>query len=239
MPPGLRPPSAWCVVGLAACLAGCNGGNGAASAPAPGEKTAAGPSSTPPATAATQTASTASNKPRPRDLDTYMVLFDLGTYESKIAPAFDKYVSTGDTGALSELIRSGGEAIPNLADRKQRFEAAQKLAGPLVEARCLVKVSGSEPYQLGPSELVSYLYSASDWLRETLTARDISDISLDYPLGELTEIIRPVDAAEIRVNVRNIPMPEDAAIRKQLAALLAMMDAAGKNPKHVLALVMK
>lgn len=165
-----------------------------------------------------------------------MVLIDLGLYESKIAPAFDKYVGTGDASALAQLTT---EPIPDLKDRKQRLEAALKLAAPVVEAKCLIKLAGSEPYQLGAGELVSYLYSASDWLRETLTARDISDVALDYPLGEITEIIRPVDATEIRVNIRNIPMPEDAGIKKQLAGLLAMMDAAAKNPKHALAMVMK
>lgn len=165
-----------------------------------------------------------------------MVLLDLGVYETRIAPALDKYVATGDRSGLEKLTP---EPIPDLAERKQRLEAAFKLAAPIVESKCLVRVAGSEPYQLGGGELVSYLYSASDWLRETLTARDISDVALDYPLGEITEIIRPVDAAEIRVNIRNIPMPEDGGIKKQLAGLLAMMDAAAKNPKYALAMVMK
>lgn len=201
------------------------------------------PSAAASATAATpnpevgnQAAGPAASRPRPKDLETYMILFDLGIYESKIAPAFDKYVATGDASGLEKLT---SQPVPVLANRKQRLEAAQKLAAPIVEARCLVKLPGADPYQLGASELVSYLFSASDWLRETLTARDISDVALDYPVGEITEIIRPVDAAEIRVNIRNIPMPEDAGIKKQLAGLLAMMDAAAKNPKQALAMVMK
>lgn len=165
-----------------------------------------------------------------------MVLFDLGRYQSTVAPAFDKYVESGDASGVRKLTK---ETVPELSDRRQRIAAAQKLAGPVVEAECLVKLPGVEPYQLGGSELVSYLYSASDWLREALTARDISDVTLDYPLGEFTEIIRPIDATEIRVNVRNIPMPEDAQIKKQLANLLAMMEAAGRNSKYALAMVMR
>ena len=167
-----------------------------------------------------------------------MVLLDLGVYEGRIAPAFEKYVNAGDASGLRPLMADGVEA-PQLDDRKKRLEAAQKLAPAIMEAKCLVRLPGVEPYQLGAGELVSYLYSASDWLRETLTSKDISDITLDYPLGEHAEIIRPVDAAEIRVNIRNIPVPEDANIKRQLAALLSLMDDAAKNPRHAIAMVMK
>jgi hypothetical protein len=119
------------------------------------------------------------------------------------------------------------------------MEAALKLAPAVTEAICLVRLPGIEPYQLGGSELVSYLYSASDRIREALTSKDISEEALDYPLGEHTEIIRPADAAELRVNVRTVPTPEDANLRTQLAALLKMMDAAASNSRYALALVMK
>ncbi len=167
-----------------------------------------------------------------------MVLLDLGVYEGKISPAFEKYVKTGDASGLRQIVAAGIE-VPELDDRKKRLEAAQKLAPAIMEAKCLVRLPGVEPYQLGAGELVSYLYSASDWLRETLTSKDISDITLDYPLGEHAEIIRPVDAAEIRVNIRNIPAPEDANIKRQLAALLSLMDDAARNPRHAIAMVMK
>ena len=175
---------------------------------------------------------------RPRDLETYMVLLDLAVYKSKVAPAFDKYVTFGDSAGVRELMP--GVELPRSSDRKSRLEAALKASSSVVEAKCLVRLAGVEPYQLGGgSELVSYLYSASDWLRETLTSKDVSDLTLDYPLGEHTEIIRPADAAEIRVNARNVLPPEDATIKRQLAALLTMMDAASGNPNFALALVMK
>ncbi|MBM3792850.1 MAG: hypothetical protein FJW31_02050 [Acidobacteria bacterium] len=188
----------------------------------------------PAAPAAAQPKAGAGNKPR--DLETYMVLVDLDAYEKKVAPAFEKYVTSGDTEALAELTSA---AIPTLPDRKQRTEAALKLAPAVVEAKCLVKLPGIEPFQLGPGELISYLYSASDLIRDTLAARDISDVTLDYPLGEHTEIIRAADAAELRVNVRNVPVPEDAGITKQLADLLKLMDDSAQNPRHALAMVMK
>ena len=167
-----------------------------------------------------------------------MVLLDVGVYETKIAPAFEKYVSAGDASPLRRIVADGVD-VPELDDRKKRLEVAQKLAPAIMDAKCLVRLPGVEPYQLGASELVSYLYSASDWLRETLTSKDISDITLDYPLGEHAEIIRAADAAEIRVNIRNIPAPEDANIKRQLAGLLSLMDDAAKNPKHAIAMVMK
>jgi len=174
---------------------------------------------------------------RPRDLETYIALVDIDVYKSKVAPAFDRYVSTGETGDAAKLMP--GLTLPALDTKQKRLEAALKAAPPVVEAKCLVKLAGIEPYQLGGGELVSYLYSASDWLRETLTAKDISDETLDYPLGEHAEVIRPADAAEIRVNVRNVPTPPDAGIKNQLAALLTMMDAVSRNPHYALALVMK
>ena len=168
-----------------------------------------------------------------------MVLIDFDLYRTKIAPAFDKYVNAGDASQLRALVAQGVD-VPESSEKKARLEAAQKLAPAVLEAKCLVRLPGIDPYQLGGGgELVSYLYSASDWLRETLSSKDISDITLDYPLGEHTEIIRPPDAAEIRVNVRHIPAPEDAAIKKQLAALLTMMEAPEKNAKYALAMVMK
>ncbi len=176
---------------------------------------------------------------RPRDLETYLALVDLNVYKTRIAPAFEQYVNTGDARAVTALQRDGGGALPELTDRKKRLEAALKAAPAVVEAQCLVKLPGIAPYQLGGGELTSYLFSASDWLRETLTSKDISDVTLDYGLGEHTEIIRAADAAEIRVNVRNVPVPEDAAVKAQLTAFLAMMDAAGRNPHYALALVMK
>jgi hypothetical protein len=174
---------------------------------------------------------------KPRDLETYMVLLDLGVYKSAIAPAFDRYISSGDAKAVRHLLP--GAALPESPDRKNRLEAAQKVAPLVMESRCLVKLPGVEPYQLGGSELVSYLYSASDRLREALTSRDISEETLDYPLGEHTEIIRAEDAAEIRVNIRKVPSPEDAGLKTQLAGLLRMMDAAAGNSRLSLALVMK
>ena len=183
-----------------------------------------------------------SSKARPRDLETFMVLIDLGVYKSKIAPAFEKYVTTGDPSAIRALLPAAAPTVdlPEIDDRKKRLVAALAVSPRIVEAKCLVRPAGIEPYQLGGSTaLVSYLYSASDWLRETLTAKDISDLTLDYPIGEHTEIIRPTDAAEIRVYTRNIPAPEDAAIKTQLAALLKLMETAEKNPNYALALVMK
>ena len=182
-------------------------------------------------------ASTVTPGSRPRDLDTYMALIDLDVYKSKVAPAFDKYVNTGDDKAVRALLASA--SLPELGDKKKRLEAAIKLAPAVVEAKCLVKLPGIEPYQLGGGELVSYLYSASDWLRETLTSKDISDETLDYPLGEHAEIIRPADATEIRVYARKVPAPEDANVGKQLAALLTMMDAVSRSPHYALALVMR
>lgn len=191
-------------------------------------------------TASTAPAADAQTKPavagKPRDLETYMVLVDLDAYEKKVQPAFEKYVASGETDALAELTSA---AIPTLPDRKRRTEAALKLAPAVVEAKCLVRLPGIEPFQLGPGELISYLYSASDLIRDTLAARDISDVTLDYPLGEHTEIIRAADAAELRVNVRNVPVPEDASIKKQLADLLKLMDDSAQNPRHALAMVMK
>jgi hypothetical protein len=196
------------------------------------------PAPTAGSTAAVQSAagsSPASSKPR--DLETYLVLIDSSIYETKIKPAFDKYVNNGEPGPVRLLL--AGAVLAEDSSKPRRFEAAQRLSPAVMEAKCLVKLPGVEPYQLGPGELVAYLYSASDWLRETLTSKDISDIALDYPLGEITEIIRPTDAAEIRMYMRNVPAPEDAAIKKQHAALLTMMDAAAKNPKYALAMVMK
>ena len=210
---------------LIAALAGASCGGGASSTvTAPATKTEA---------------ASATTGSKPRDLETFMVLINFDLYRTKIVPAFDKYVNAGDASPLRELVAPGVE-VPELSEKKLRLEAAQKMAPAVLEARCLVKLPGIDPYQLGGGgELVSYLYSASDWLRETLSSKDISDITLDYPLGEHTEIIRPPDAAEIRVNVRKIPAPEDAAIKKQLAALLTMMEAPEKNPKYALAMVMK
>ncbi len=213
-------------------LLSCMGGKPGSTESAPASSEAAGvPSPT-----------AASSKARPRDLETFMVLIDLGIYKSKIAPAFEKYVTTGDPNAIRELLPSGAPPVdlPEVEDRKKRLAAALAVSPRIVEAKCLVRPAGIEPYQLGGSTaLVSYLYSASDWLRETLTAKDISDLTLDYPIGEHTEIIRPADAAEIRVYTRNIPIPEDAAIKTQLAALLKMMETAEKNPNYAIALVMK
>ena len=203
--------------------------------------TASAPAS--PAAADAQPPATGSSKPRPRDLETFMALIDMGIYKSKVAPAFEKYVTTGDSSALRALLPAdapNNPGLPEVDDRRKRLAAALAAASRIVEAKCLVRLAGIEPFQLGGSTaLVSYLYSASDWLRETLTAKDISDITLDYPIGEHTEIIRPTDAAEIRVYTRNIPVPEDAAIKTQLAALLKMMETAEKNPNYALALVMK
>ena len=171
-----------------------------------------------------------------------MVLIDMGVYNSKIAPAFEKYVTAGDPSAVRALLPADAPTpdLPEIDDRKKRLAAALAVSPRIVEAKCLVRAAGIEPYQLGGSTaLLSYLYGASDWLRETLTAKDISDITLDYPIGEHTEIIRPADAAEIRVYTRNIPVPEDAAIKAQLAALLKLMETAEKNPNYALALVMK
>jgi len=209
-------------VALVLALEGC-GGTSPVTSPAPA--------------AATPTTMAVSPSSRPRDLESYLVLIDIAAYKSKVAPAFDKYVDTGDAGAVQALLP--GIAVPELTDRKKRLEAALKLASAVVEARCVVKLPGVDPYQLGASELVSYLYSASDRLRETLTSKDISDETLDYPVGEHAEIIRPADAAEIRGLARNVPVPEDAGIRKQLAALHTMLDDPARNRNHALAMVMK
>ncbi len=208
-------------VALVAALDGCGGSSPVTSA----------------APAATKPASVPSPATRPRDLETYLVLIDVGAYKSKVAPAFDKYVDSGDTKAVRDLLP--GIEVPESPDRKKRLEAALKLASAVVEARCVVRLPGISPYQLGNTELVSYLYSASDRLRETLASKDISDDTLEYPLGEHTEIIRPADTVEIRGLARNVPAPEDAGMRKQLAAFHTMLDAAGRNPNHALALVMK
>jgi hypothetical protein len=192
---------------------------------------------TSPAPAATKPVAAPSPTTRPRDLETYLVLIDLGAYKSKVAPAFDEYVDSGGTKAVRDLLP--GIEVPEFQDRKKRLEVALKLASAVVEARCVVKLPGIDPYQLGSAELVSYLYSASDRLRETLTSKDISDETLAYPLGEHAEIIRPADVIEIRGLAGNVPVPEDAEMREQLAAFRAMMDAAGRNPNHALALVMK
>lgn len=207
---------------LMAALYGCGGSSPVASS---------APAATQPPNSAAAPGS------RPRDLETYLVLFDLAAYKSKVSPAFDKYVDTGDTAGVRDLLP--GIEVPELADRKKRAEAALKLATAVVEARCVVKLPGVDPYQLGSSELASYLFSASDRLRETVTSKDISDETLEYPLGEHTEIIRPVEIAEIRGLARNVPVPDDAAMRKQLAAFHTMMDAAGRKPDYALALVMK
>ena len=196
-----------------------------------------GPSSPGSSPASTQPALDGPQSARPRDLDTYLAIIDLATYKNKVAPAFERYVSTGDADALAALVPK--VSLPELDDRKKRLEAALKAAPAVMEAKCLVRLPGIEPYQLGTGELVSYLYSASDWLRETLSSKDISDLTLDYGLGEHTEIIRPTDAAEIRVNARNVPVPEDPKVKAQLASFLSMMDAAAKNPNYGLALVMK
>ncbi len=211
---------------MAVVLSGCGGGPAATRPP-----------TVQPTAAAKMAATGAATGSRPRDLETYLVLIDLGVYRSKVAPAFEKYIESGDASAVSGLMP--GAKLPALAERKKRLEAALELAPTVVETKCLVKLAGIEPYQLGGTELVSYLYSASDWLRETLTSKDISDVTLEYPLGEHTEIIRATDAAEIRVNARNVPAPEDAKIKSQLAAFLTMMDAAGRNPHYAVALVMK
>ena len=75
----------------------------------------------------------------------------MAAYKLKVAAAFDKYITFGDASAVRALLPANASEMPQLSDRKKQLEAALAVSPGVVEAKCLVRLQGLDPYQLGGS----------------------------------------------------------------------------------------
>lgn len=150
-----------------------------------------------------------------------------------------------DIGILSGSVyyNSRGDYATSRGERKttredKRTFAQGLLSSKILQVLCVPRDKGVSPEQnMGRTPLIPYLYERSEWIKDLFTSvRQVRGGTLEFSIGECTEIFTKQDLQEFNMQLDNVQPPKDIVLRKEYDNLRALLKLTLKDEDLTLAL---